>query len=335
MFRNSAMTKAVAPITGGASTAPVEAQASMAPAMAGLKPVFFMAGIVLVPVVSTLEITLPLMEPSNPEEKMATFAAPPRYVPHSAKARLMKNAPAPLYWSAVPKTRKPITSSAKARIGMPSTLSREKMWNDAASSRLTDGACSGAGISTENSGNSENTPMMISSAMPPARRSASSTSSQLATAPQTIQRGATSGALYSQPLPAESRAVQAHNRASPVAAANSTRSYQGTWSSWRPTRAGYRMKASGSSTARISQKYSLSSSVTSAKKRSVNCWLKHSAIDTTVQVSSNQRQPGDNWRVRAGLLPASPSSSATAWVVAGAGGSMAGFIPRTPGPCRP
>jgi len=31
-LRNCAITKAVAPITGGASTAPVEAQASIAPA---------------------------------------------------------------------------------------------------------------------------------------------------------------------------------------------------------------------------------------------------------------------------------------------------------------
>jgi hypothetical protein len=29
-------------------------------------------------VVSTLEITLPLIEPSKPEEKIATLAAPPR-----------------------------------------------------------------------------------------------------------------------------------------------------------------------------------------------------------------------------------------------------------------
>ena len=72
------MTKAVAPMTGGARTAPVEAQASMAAATDGLKPVFFMAGIVMVPVVRTLEMTLPLIEPSRPDEKIATLAAPPR-----------------------------------------------------------------------------------------------------------------------------------------------------------------------------------------------------------------------------------------------------------------
>ena len=72
------MTKAVAPITGGASTAPVEAQASTAPAVAGFMPVRFIAGMVIVPVVSTLEMTLPLIEPSSPDEKIATLAAPPR-----------------------------------------------------------------------------------------------------------------------------------------------------------------------------------------------------------------------------------------------------------------
>ena len=78
MLRNSAITKAVAPITGGASTAPVEAQASIAAAVVGRKPVRFIAGMVIAPVVRTLEITLPLIEPSNPDEKIATLAAPPR-----------------------------------------------------------------------------------------------------------------------------------------------------------------------------------------------------------------------------------------------------------------
>ncbi|MNC99036.1 hypothetical protein D3C83_171880 [compost metagenome] len=66
--------------------------------------------------------------PSSALAKMPTFAAPPRKVPHSAKARLMKNLPAPVIISAVPKTRKPITVSAKACSGMPSTLSLESAW---------------------------------------------------------------------------------------------------------------------------------------------------------------------------------------------------------------
>ena len=56
----------------------MDAQASIAPAVAARTPLRFIAGIVMVPVVRTLEITLPLMEPSSPDEKIATFAAPPR-----------------------------------------------------------------------------------------------------------------------------------------------------------------------------------------------------------------------------------------------------------------
>ena len=88
----------------------------------------FMAGMVMVPAVSTLDTTLPDIMPSRPLAKMPTLAAPPRNVPHSANARLMKNLPAPVIISAVPNTRKPITVSAKAWIGMPSMLSAESMW---------------------------------------------------------------------------------------------------------------------------------------------------------------------------------------------------------------
>ena len=77
----------------------------------------------MVPAVSTLEMIEPLIMPSRPLAKMQTFAAPPRNVPHIANERLMKNLPAPVIISAVPNTRKPITVSAKAWIGMPSRLS--------------------------------------------------------------------------------------------------------------------------------------------------------------------------------------------------------------------
>ena len=66
--------------------------------------------------------------PSSALAKMHTLAAPPRNVPHSANDRLMKNLPAPVIISAVPKTRKPITVSAKACSGMPSRLSNDSMW---------------------------------------------------------------------------------------------------------------------------------------------------------------------------------------------------------------
>ena len=50
----------------------------MAAAVLAENPVFRMAGIETAPVVSTLEITLPDIEPMNPEAKIDTFAAPPR-----------------------------------------------------------------------------------------------------------------------------------------------------------------------------------------------------------------------------------------------------------------
>ncbi len=126
-------------MTGGISTPPVEAQASTPAAYAGRKPTRFMAGIDITPVVSTLVITLPDMEPIKPEAKIATFAGPPRRLPSSANARFRKNAPPPVYCSATPKTRKPTTMLAKAFIGMPSRLSVPKMWNPAVTA--ADTAC--------------------------------------------------------------------------------------------------------------------------------------------------------------------------------------------------
>ncbi len=90
------------------------------------------------PVVSTLVMTLPDIDPIRPEEKMATFAGPPRRPPSSEKARLRKKAPPPVICSAMPNTRKPITRLAKAFIGMPRMLSVPKMWKPAVTSGATD-----------------------------------------------------------------------------------------------------------------------------------------------------------------------------------------------------
>jgi hypothetical protein len=61
------------------------------------------------------------------------------------KAKSMKKVPAPVNCSAVPKSRKPMTNSANARIGTPSTLSREKMWKAAVSSSDTEAELNGPG----------------------------------------------------------------------------------------------------------------------------------------------------------------------------------------------
>ena len=72
------MTNAVAPMMGGIIVPPVDAQASMAPAVFARTPMRFIAGMVSEPVVSTLVIGPPDIEPNNPEEKIATLAGPPR-----------------------------------------------------------------------------------------------------------------------------------------------------------------------------------------------------------------------------------------------------------------
>ena len=111
---------------GGINTPPVEAHASTPPATWGAKPIRFIAGIDIAPVVSTLVITLPLIEPIRPEAKIATLAGPPRTWPSRAKARFKKNWPPPVYCKATPNSRKPITKPAKARVGMPIKASVER-----------------------------------------------------------------------------------------------------------------------------------------------------------------------------------------------------------------
>ena len=120
-----AIIKAVAPIIGGIRTPPVDAQASTPPATCGLNPILFIAGIERAPVVRTFVITLPLIEPINPDAKIATLAGPPRTYPKREKAKLRKNCPPPVYCSATPNNRNPITKPAKALVGIPINASVE------------------------------------------------------------------------------------------------------------------------------------------------------------------------------------------------------------------
>ena len=110
-------------MTGGINTPPVEAQASTPAAKGAVNLMRRMAGMVMTPVVITLVTTEPLIEPIRPLATMATLAGPPRMCPSNAKARLMKKVPAPVCCSAASKMMKPMTRLAKARIGMPMTLS--------------------------------------------------------------------------------------------------------------------------------------------------------------------------------------------------------------------
>ncbi len=113
---------------GGMRTPPVEAHASVAAANRREKPVFCMAGIENAPVVSTLEITDPDMEPMKPEAKIATLAAPPRNLPTRLKARSLKKMPPPVFCKIAPNKINPITKAPNVRMGIPNELSDEIMW---------------------------------------------------------------------------------------------------------------------------------------------------------------------------------------------------------------
>src|SRR5699024_11067958 len=84
IFKYSAIINAAAPIIGGVIIPPVEATASTAPACLGLKPTFFIKGIVKVPVVATLATGDPDNIPINPLETTAVLAGPPLYFPVKA-----------------------------------------------------------------------------------------------------------------------------------------------------------------------------------------------------------------------------------------------------------
>src|SRR5690625_2954752 len=92
----------------GVIVAPVDAVASPPAAYRPGKPDFFMAGMVIGPVVSTLETAEPDIMPIRPDETTETFACPPRKRPNIARATLKKNEAAPVCWSATPKSKKPI-----------------------------------------------------------------------------------------------------------------------------------------------------------------------------------------------------------------------------------
>ena len=56
---------------------PALVTASVAAAKVGLKPAFFISGIVKVPVMTMLAAPLPTIEPTMPLDTTAAFAAPP------------------------------------------------------------------------------------------------------------------------------------------------------------------------------------------------------------------------------------------------------------------
>jgi hypothetical protein len=86
----SAMMNTPAPITGGVIAPPVPAAVSIAAASYGLKPLRFISGIVIVPVVTTLAIVLPDTMPINVLPRTAAFAGPAVHRPAAMVVRAMK-----------------------------------------------------------------------------------------------------------------------------------------------------------------------------------------------------------------------------------------------------
>src|SRR5688500_20034397 len=97
---------------GGMIWPPVEATASMAAAASGLKPVFFIIGMVNQPSTMTLATAEPEIVPNRLEETTATLPGPPRAPPAIALAKFMKNWPAPDFSRNVPETMNRMTQVA-------------------------------------------------------------------------------------------------------------------------------------------------------------------------------------------------------------------------------
>ena len=111
---------------GGIKTPPVDAQASTPEAYSFVNPMRRIAGMDNGPVVRTLLIGPPLIDPIRPLEKIETFAGPPRKCPRRAKAKFIKNGPPPVNCNDTPKIKNPKTSCTNTRIGIPNKLSSPK-----------------------------------------------------------------------------------------------------------------------------------------------------------------------------------------------------------------
>ena len=122
------MTKAAAPIIGGIIWPFTDAATSTAPALTAGKPVFFIIGIVNVPVVTVLATEDPEIIPVNPDAKIAALAGPPRIFPTNANAKFKKYFPPPAVSNMAPnKTNKKIKLT-DTLIGMPKIASPPSQW---------------------------------------------------------------------------------------------------------------------------------------------------------------------------------------------------------------
>ena len=98
-------------------------ETSIAPAFSFEKPVFFIIGIVKVPVVTVFAIEDPEINPVIPEPNIAAFAGPPLIFPTIAKARSKKYFPPPAVSSKAPNKTNRKIKSTDTPIGIPKIAS--------------------------------------------------------------------------------------------------------------------------------------------------------------------------------------------------------------------
>ena len=99
----------------------------------------------MTPVVATLEMALPEMEPNRAEAITDTLAEPPRRRPIPAVARSMKNSPQPELTSKRPKKINKMTMTAATLIGVPSAALVSKARYGISSASVLERPVSGAG----------------------------------------------------------------------------------------------------------------------------------------------------------------------------------------------
>ena len=117
------MTNAAAPIIGGIICPLTEDDTSIAPAFSFENPVFFIIGIVKVPVVTVFAIEDPEISPVIPEPSIAALAGPPLIFPTIANAKSKKYFPPPAVSSKAPNNTNKKIKSTETPIGIPNIAS--------------------------------------------------------------------------------------------------------------------------------------------------------------------------------------------------------------------
>src|SRR5699024_2078002 len=125
------MINAAAPMTGGSSCPLEEAATSTPPATFGRNPVFFINGMVNVPVVTAFATELPEMDPIIPDDTTAALAGPPLNEPTRDIARSINIFPAPVTSKNAPNRIKIKTYYTETVIGVPKIPSLDKYMNSA------------------------------------------------------------------------------------------------------------------------------------------------------------------------------------------------------------